>query len=186
MRLPPKFYTLRLNNPRSFCFKQFCYPYSYKITLIKSFLLIGLPSAFLCWWVITHTQLHFCLTPSLDKTRVLLFYKTPSHEIKRGDIVAILGHTYKYLGQKHYAKRVVGVSGDPIHRDQDALTIGTRHLSLMDRTLEGQPLTPLTLTVVPEKHVFVAGDHARSIDSRYEEFGLVPIEKVWGKGVFTW
>lgn len=191
MRLFPKFYIPRLNNLRSFClkqfcFKQFCYRHGYKIALTGNVILIGLPGAFLCCWVITHTQLHFCLTPSLENIRILLFYKVLPHEIKRGDIVAIQGHTYKYLGQKHYAKRVVGLPGDPIHREQDILTVGTRHLSLMDKTLEWQPLTPITLTVVPKEHVFVAGDHVRSIDSRYEEFGLVFQRNIFGKAIFAW
>lgn len=62
----------------------------------------------------------------------------------------------------------------------------TKSLPLLDRTTNGSLLTPLRATIVPEGYVFVAGDHLRSFDSRYEEFGLVPLEKIWGKGVLTW
>jgi signal peptidase I len=54
---------------------------------------------------------------------------------------------------------------------------------LLDRTTEGDPLTPLSAKVIPEGALFVLGDHPRSFDSRYEEFGLVKMENVWGKAV---
>lgn len=186
MKIVPKIYTPRLSNPWRFCFKRFCNRHGYKIVLAGNFFLIGLPSAFLCWWTVTYTQLHVCLTPSLENTRVLLFYKSPSHQIKRGDIIAIQGHTYKYLGQKHYAKRIIGFPGDLIERELNAIKVGSRTLSLMSTTHEGQPLTPSSLTIIPKNYFFVAGDHHRSIDSRYEEFGLVHQNNVFGKAVFTW
>lgn len=40
--------------------------------------------------------------------------------------------------------------------------------------------------VVPEGYVFVEGDNpSASHDSRYEDFGLVPIEDIWGTVTFT-
>ena len=59
-------------------------------------------------------------------------------------------------------------------------------LPLLEKTSDGKPLTPISATSVPEGYVFVAGDHPNSFDSRYEEFGLVPIEKIWGKAVLCW
>lgn len=59
-------------------------------------------------------------------------------------------------------------------------------LPLLEKTSQGKPLTPISAAIVPEGYVFVAGDNPNSFDSRYEEFGLVPIEKIWGKAVFTW
>jgi signal peptidase I len=56
-------------------------------------------------------------------------------------------------------------------------------LPLLEKTSEGKPLTPLLATSVPEGYVFVAGDNPNSFDSRYEEFGLVPREKIWGKAI---
>jgi signal peptidase I len=148
--------------------------------------IIGVLSILICWLVLAHTQLHFCLTPSLDGARALLFYKTPTREIKRGDIVYIRGHDYKYLGPQPYAKRVIGISGDKIIHKKGTIRVGTRTLPLIGKTLEGQPLTPITYDHIPQGYFFVAGDHLRSIDSRYEEFGLIPVGKVWGKEIFTW
>ncbi|MFX6119214.1 S26 family signal peptidase, partial [Acinetobacter baumannii] len=59
-------------------------------------------------------------------------------------------------------------------------------LPLLDKTKEGKLLTPLSISIVPEGYIFVVGDNIRSFDSRYEEFGLVPLDKVWGKAAFTW
>jgi conjugal transfer pilin signal peptidase TrbI len=148
--------------------------------------IIGFLITLICWWVLAHTQLHFCLTSSLDGAQIILFYKTPAREIKRGNIVYIRGHDYKYLGPQPYAKRVIGLSGDPIIRDNNTIRVGTRNLQLIDKTSEGQPLTPIVHDTVPQGYFFVAGDHPRSIDSRYVEFGLVPVGKVWGKGVAKW
>lgn len=165
------------------CLRRVRLKQAWKLGLIMNFGIIGLLGV--CW-ILVHTQLHLCLTPSLDGIRILLFYKTPVREIKHGDIVFIKGHDYKYLGVQPYAKRVIGFPGDVIVRTSTSIRIGTRVLPLIEKTTEGHPLTPIAYDVVPEGYLFVAGDHPRSIDSRYEEFGLVPMGKVWGKGVFTW
>lgn len=77
---------------------------------------------------------------------------------------------------------------------------------LLKQTREGNPLTPLSVkrfsegsipkgmifkgvipeAIIPPGYVFVAGDNPNSFDSRYEEFGLVPMEKIWGKAVLWW
>ena len=136
------------------------------------------------WLLLYYTRLHLCLTPSLKETRIILFQKT--FPIKKGDIVYIDGHSYKHLGIHPYAKRVIGFPGDPIMREKEGIKVGDRLLPLISKTTEGYPLTPLTKTVVPEGYLFVAGDHPRSIDSRYEEFGLVSQGNIYGKAIFAW
>lgn len=139
------------------------------------------------WFLLSHTQLHLCLTPSLEGIRGLLFFKT--NKISQNDIVFIQGHMYKHLHvrleNQIFAKRIMGLPGDLLIRDNETIKI-IKALPLIEKTKEGHSLTPISAQVVPEGHVFVAGDHPRSIDSRYEEFGLVPFEKIWGKAVFTW
>ena len=88
---------------------------------------------------------------------------------------------------------------------------GIEIFPLLKQTREGNPLTPLSVKrfsegsmsketifervipegiipsgIIPPGYVFVAGDNPHSFDSRYEEFGLVPMEKIWGKAVFWW
>ena len=103
--------------------------------------------------------------------------------------------------------------GDLLHRDKERLCISSQaqkdepleltpvcfshnqavndlsngqSLPLLDQTKDGKPLTPLRVEIVPEGYVFVAGDHLRSFDSRYEEFGLVSQQNLWGKAASTW
>lgn len=133
---------------------------------------------------------------------------TGSSAIKREDIVSIQGYEPNYVGKKPFAKRVLGLPGDLILKDKNKVTIVTKAfmpmtpvskgpmstpgmpmasdsvtLPLLERTSEGKPLTPIFAASVPEGYVFVAGDNLNSFDSRYEEFGLVPMEKIWGKAI---
>lgn len=138
----------------------------------------------------TYTQLLENVSESLDDVRYLLMLK--SSKIKRGDIVSIQGHTPHYVGNHIFTKRVVGLPGDWIIRNKTHLTLKAQNgafsiiLPLLTQTKEGQPLTPLSHDVVPQGYLFVTGDHLRSFDSRYEEFGLVPMKKIYGKAILKW
>lgn len=148
---------------------------------IFSFILVGLG---------TYTQLLENVSESLDDVRYLLVLKTSN--IKRGDIVSIRGHTPQYVGDHIFTKRVIGLPGDYIIQDKNHLTLKAQNgafaitLPLFMQSKEGQALTPLSLDIVPQGYFFVIGDHLRSFDSRYEEFGLVSMEKIYGKAAFTW
>ena len=142
------------------------------------------------FFLTTYTQLLENVSESLDGVRYLLVLKSSS--IKRGDIVSIQGHTPQYVGELPFTKRVIGLPGDQIIRNKTQLTVKAQNgsfsitLPLLEKTKEGKILTPLSLSTIPEGHFFVIGDHLRSFDSRYEEFGLVKAENVWGKGIVTW
>ncbi|MDI9635788.1 signal peptidase I [Geitlerinema splendidum] len=150
---------------------------------------IGIFSIILCGFAI-YTQLLENVSESLDDVRYLLILKTT--KIKRGDIVSIQGHTLQYVGEHIFTKRVVGLPGDQIIKNKTHLTLKAQNgafsitFPLLTQTKDGQPLTPLSLEVVPQAHAFVTGDHLRSFDSRYEEFGLVPMEKIYGKALLKW
>lgn len=137
----------------------------------------------------TFTRFDICLTKSLDGVHYLLTFKRNflfQSSIVRGDIVSIIGHTPQYVGKHIFAKRVLGLPGDPIVKHKYSIRVGELTLPLLTETKEGQPLTPLGRNVVPEGTLFVVGDHPRSFDSRYEEFGLVKEENIWGKAVISW
>lgn len=156
----------------------------HKLYLGVGILFLGL------WLIVSQTRLMECLTDSLNNVHYVLFLK--SNTINRGDIVAIQGHREDHVGDLKkwpYSKRVLGIPGDHILLNEGRITVIPQEsyvLSLLDKTSKGKPLTPMTPGIIPEGYFFVAGDNPRSFDSRYEEFGLVPREKVWGKGVFTW
>lgn len=142
------------------------------------------------WLIVSQTRLMECLTDSLNNVHYVLFLK--SNTIKRGDIVAIQGHREDHVGDLKkwpYSKRVLGIPGDHIIHNDSGITVIPREngpLSLLTKTSKGKPLNPISNTIIPEGYLFVAGDNPQSFDSRYEEFGLVPKEKIWGKGVLTW
>lgn len=143
-----------------------------------------------CWIVVSQTRLMECLSNSLTNVHYILFLK--SHSINRGDIVAIQGHREGHLGllkKWPYSKRVLGIPGDQIVHTNGKITIIPQEsylLSLVDKTSKGLPLTPIAPHAIPEGYLFVAGDNPQSFDSRYAEFGLVPISKIWGRGIIAW
>ena len=148
-----------------------------KTILIMTVLIVGVLIA-------RQTQLLECVSESLRGIRYILVWK--GVQFARGDVIFIKNHKINTIKQTHFAKRVLGLPGDLISRNKDVLSIGSYRLPLLKHTKDGQPLTPLSISCVPQDHVFVAGDHPRSFDSRYEEFGLVPIEKIWGRGIGSW
>jgi hypothetical protein len=96
------------------------------------------------------------------------------------NIISIQEHTNKYVGVDPELLQLLG----PRH-------FGIEIFPLLKQTKEGNPLTPLSVNnisegIIPSGYVFVAGDNPNSFDSRYEEFGLVPMKKIWGKAVFWW
>lgn len=79
-------------------------------------------------------------------------------------------------------KRVVGVPGDPIEvRGREVFVNGYEVGRAKPLTRTGEPLNPVTFEIIPDNHVFVAGEHIDSYDSRYAEFGLVPDRLLLGK-----
>lgn len=161
----------------------------------KKFLLIGIALpvlSLLCWGITTQTMLLKCRSDSLSNISYLLVKKGSS--FNRGDIVCLQGHRVKYIdGDKSLAKRVLGLPGDQIQKEQNTIKLIPQEnnvklflLPLVDQTSKGEVLTPLSLTAIPEGYAFVAGDHPKSFDSRYEEFGLVNIENIKGRTIWWW
>ena len=147
----------------------------------------------LCWVITSYTKLAVCASDSLKGIHYALFLKSTS--IKRGDIVLLPNYPVPYVGEKPLAKRVLGFPGDKVTHNKGQLKIESKNaasqmnfpttLPLLDKTKEGKLLTPLSISIVPEGYIFVAGDNARSFDSRYEEFGLIEKKRIWGKAIWV-
>lgn len=134
--------------------------------------------------VVSKTSLVISASDSLND-RVYLLIKGAGHS--RGDTVLIQGHPTSYVNGRKFAKRLVGSAGDGIGlRDGWIWVGGSRVGKLNPFTISGRPLTPITQNVVPLGHVFVAGTHAHSFDSRYKEFGLVAEKNIVGRVVKLW
>lgn len=79
-------------------------------------------------------------------------------------------------------KKIVGVSGDRIWYDHDNQLFVNNQLIGAPQPIaaDGKKLHPIKAQIIPKNLVFLAGEHLRSFDSRYAEFGLVPINKLEG------
>lgn len=119
-----------------------------------------------------NTELAINLTPSMPYRYFLIVKGLP---VKKGDIASIGGHKTKYLGDLRFLKRIDAVEGDSIQLKD-----------VKRQTLTGKPLTPLKKEIVPKGFVFVQADHKDSFDSRYEEFGLVSVQHIRGRGFPLW
>ena len=174
---------------------------TWKIGVIIGFVGVGV-------FMAHQTRFLECVSESLKGVRYILVWR--GSDVCIGDVIFIKNHKIKTISPQvhhqgkapmrfegrspigledkplNFAKRVLGFPGDLISRNKDILSIGSYRLPLLKQTKDGKPLTPLSILQVPQGHVFVAGDHPRSFDSRYEEFGCVPFSKIWGKGVASW
>ncbi len=117
----------------------------------------------------------FNMTNSLPHT--LYLTHPPQAVLKRGDYVAFTHDASPYM----IVKRVVGIEGDTIQHTTCGVQLNQLCLELKERRSNGATLTPMKAQTIPKGMLFVAGDHADSFDSRYEEFGLISILKIKGQ-----
>ena len=84
-----------------------------------------------------------------------------------------------------YMKRVRGLPGERVEVDAErrirlnGALLGTAKR----RALNGRALEAIKPVVIPQDHYYVHADHADSHDSRYEEIGLIPLERIRGRAL---
>lgn len=91
-------------------------------------------------------------------------------------------------------KKVVGMEGDTLSYDHSGnLWINVLSTSSLwvgrqfkigkpkKQSKDGRVLTPIKPGVIPKGMFFISGEHERSFDSRYEEFGLVSAKNLQGR-----
>lgn len=80
-----------------------------------------------------------------------------------------------------FVKYIKGVAGDRIKILQGVVYVEDQKIGEAHRT---SLLSPISEGLIPQGYVFVAGTHEHSLDSRYQEFGLIPTSalqgRVWG------
>ena len=106
-------------------------------------------------------------------------------EATRGHIIKIQNHKMSYKPTVPLCKRVWGLPGDEVLREGETLCVEGKCFSLLSQTSDGRDLSPFE-GEIPMGFLFVAGEGPRSFDSRYREFGLVSLEEVWGRAIYTW
>ncbi len=77
------------------------------------------------------------------------------------------------------AKRVIGLEGDQIAISEMELYInGESFGKILPKCSLGKELNPLSEGYIPQGYFFAYADHPQSFDSRYAEFGLIPIDQI--------
>jgi signal peptidase I len=106
-------------------------------------------------------------------------------EIQHGDIIVFESNLLDERGvKKNLIKRVIGLPGDVLSIHDDAVYRNDERL-YEPYTRDGVTLGEMTQITVPADAIFVMGDNReKSTDSRSEEVGFIPVEKVSGKVVF--
>lgn len=112
-----------------------------------------------------------------DSLSYTLFFRTvaDSETLQRGSYVS-----FKHpLNQIRVAKIVVGLPGDSIAIHNDEIYVN--HIlcgKIQKASPSGSKLTPISEQVISDGCVFVWSPHELSYDSRYAEFGLIPIHTI--------
>ena len=84
-----------------------------------------------------------------------------------------------------YIKRVRGLPGERVEVDAERRIRlnGALMGTAKRRALNGRALEAIKPVVIPQDHYYVHADHADSHDSRYEEIGLIPLERIRGRAL---
>jgi conjugal transfer pilin signal peptidase TrbI len=98
-------------------------------------------------------------------------------EAKLGNYVSFKNDWYNAV----LTKKVVGKAGTLITYQKDILYVGDYKVGkVLTRSKQGRALTPIRSGIVPEGTVFVATEHPRSFDSRYQEVGFISVKDLIG------
>lgn len=111
--------------------------------------------------------------------RAFLIAKHAAPSYERGEYVSF----WHGKMERSIVKQIVGLPGDELVYEDDILFIetpsGTHTVGVVLQTdSKGQSLTPIPPQVIPKGYVFVATSHARSMDSRYAEMGLIRMDQL--------
>ena len=124
------------------------------------------------------------MLPTLHENDYLIINKIGYKigEPKNGDVIVFKSDLEKNDGTtKDLVKRIIGFAGDKVVIKDGKVYLNDK---LLDETYlsEGMDTTGDVDIVVPEGKLFVLGDNREvSLDSRYEQVGLVDVNDVEGK-----
>lgn len=126
------------------------------------------------------------LSDSLPGT-VYLIVKNPDH-IDRGDLVAYKYFGYLYPRKTPFMKEVTGVHGDVISEKNREFFINGHSVGTAKQfSKTGQPLWANSFEgVIPPGKLWVSASSKDSLDSRYEDNGLISEGQVAGKAYKLW
>ncbi len=102
-----------------------------------------------------------------------------------GDLVAFYPPENRFYPKgMFFIKKAMGMPGDEVTRKgRDFYINGEYVATAKTRSRSGKPLRPGPVGVIPEGHYFVWTPHPDSFDSRYEDIGWIPTDRVIGRAV---
>jgi signal peptidase I len=113
-------------------------------------------------------------SPSIPyKVCLQIFHWKP----QKGDLCAFEKHGLTLF------KYIAAAEGDDVASVKGDIYINNQYVCHAERT---ETLTPVRSFFVPSGYVFVLGTREDSLDSRYEEFGLVRLSDIRGKAIGLW
>lgn len=153
------------------------FAYDWVSTLVIS--LLSLVIAFTFFLRIVRVDGDSMVNTLHHEDRLLLF--TAVSEYQRGDIVVVDRYTIEPL-----VKRVIAVGGDTIKIDEDGYVYLNGSLLSEPYAAQYTPQKDCTeAVVIPSGYVFLMGDNRpESLDSRFDEIGLVLEKDLVGKAIF--
>lgn len=133
--------------------------------------LIGFLSILALCMFLTNIGYGICYNTSASLNESL-FLSIPIRIPVIGDIVAFT-HSQSSIT---FAKRVVGMPGDVVEIKNKSI-----YINGFDKGKILEPFRAINEGIIPADFYFMLGNHPESFDSRYAEFGLVPIKLIKAK-----
>lgn len=105
---------------------------------------------------------------------LFLSRKLESQSLSYGAIISFRHMQYNIP----LVKQVMGLPGDRISISSNHIYVNEKDLGeVKEISPSGRKMTPVNELTIPSGYLFVAGQHEFSFDSRYAEFGLVPLDE---------
>ena len=149
-------------------------------TYLSSRELIKGAISFLITLLLLFAVSHYCrfLVSETDSLHQHFFLHFPTINPQKGDYTLIYSDWY----QGKIIKKIIGNSGDVIWYDKEGfLWINQIKLGKPKQTTkDGVQLKAISAQTIPPGFIFLHSSHERSFDSRYQELGLVPLNKIKG------
>lgn len=148
------------------------------IKKLRRFLIICLGVFLITHYLSSHINILHNYTDSLPQRYFIHFLKVKP---KKNEYTV----AYSDWLKENIIKQIIGVAGDNIHITPKGeiyindFKVGRAYAHASD----GRPLTAVISQKIPPGYVFLYSPHIRSFDSRYQELGLVPEQKLKGRAL---
>ena len=140
---------------------------------MKSFKHVGICLVIGMLGSLAYLSSQICIVKNISESLPFSYFLAlPIKEVKKG-IYVLFEHPKEPI---LVAKRLVGLPGDEIKIENATLYINELYCGDIQKQFSSKAdLQPISEGKINENYVFVLGLHPLSFDSRYAEFGLIPI-----------